>query len=91
MDSKTLRLGLMVLGHSLTTHCTGYWLDFPYYGIPGGVGSQQSIYVQQCWDMPTVPDGGPSTGPSHDEGSPSGGGGSGAGSYGGVGPSPTYG
>jgi lysozyme family protein len=79
------------LGTSLMTHCTGYWLDFPYYGIPGGVGSQQSIYVQQCWDIcpPSFdgPDGGTTTNPS----GPSGGGGSGAGSYGGIGPSTTYG
>ncbi len=33
-----------------TVLCTGQWVDFPYYPIPGGVGSSQSQYVTVCDD-----------------------------------------
>lgn len=59
--------------------CSGYWVDFPYYGISGGVGSSASVYVTECTDVPTG--GGGSFGyPSNEGGGGSSGFGDGSGS-----------
>jgi hypothetical protein len=52
--------------------CSGYWVEFPVYGIREGVGSQKSVYVYECTSfnngggggsfIPVNPPSGPPTG-----------------------------
>jgi hypothetical protein len=54
--------------------CSGYWVEFPVYGIREGVGSQKSVYVYECTSFNNGGGGGSSIPVNPPSGPPTGGG-----------------